>query len=368
VLGLALLAGGCADYAPANRIVYAEGTTVHLARLEGDSLVEITSASLPPQGLLGGHTIFGLMKHPRKPWLYVSSFNECGQDDNWCWGNARIDLFEVGGSELAHLGPVFVYDATVAVVARCAAVDFGYPGQVGACAPVNGSFSADGSRLYVQDDDYDVLDIFAVGEDGVLSILWEGGEDEMRLHGVARHPTLPYVYNGSTVLDVTGDQTSTVISGQGGNDTALAGGGLLVTTLETSTVALFSLADPAAPLRVDSVVLSSNEVRSVDIDGARGRLVAVGRDRVTTFTFDGADLAEADVLTYDGPSPMEFRSVAMLEGGDRAAAAWFMASAGSPGGYLGGVTLFGIAADGTLTAGNTLLVPRAARALITLGR
>jgi hypothetical protein len=57
----------------------------------------------------------------------------------------------------------------------------------------------------------------------------------------------------------------------------------------------------------------------------------------------------------------------MLDGGDRAVAAWSMASDASPSGRVGGVTVFEIAADGALAERDTLAAPAAARALVTLG-
>jgi hypothetical protein len=361
---LAASAIGCSSGAksePEQRVVFAEGPTLHLSRFDGQRLVQLDSASIPATGLLDGHAIFGIMRHPTLPFLYVSSFNDCYAGAAWCWGNARIDRFRIGKDSVEYDGLAFAYDAT-ATAAVCALDDWGYTGQVGGCAPVNGVFSADGTRLYVKEDDNDTLDIFRVGAGGALSLAFEG--ESTSLHGMAVHPTQPYVYNGSSVLDVTGDEATAVVPGVGGNSTTfvdVAGGDdLLLTTEDTSSVAIYGLADPAAPAQIDVLALGSSKARAVVMDEARQRLVAVGQNAVATVAFDGAALVLEDSVTLTEASNVENRSVALLDA-THAAVSWFQKSTASPSGFIGGVTVYAIAADGTLTAGETVAVDRSAR-------
>src|SRR5690606_4931490 len=123
-------------------------------------------------GLLDGQQIFNVIAHPSQPWLYTASMNECQEQASWCWGNARIDRFVVGANSITHAGAAFVHDASQVDI-PCAqyAVDPAFVGQVGYCAPVGMAFNTDATRLYVDDDEDDVVHIFSVNAAGNLTFL-----------------------------------------------------------------------------------------------------------------------------------------------------------------------------------------------------
>ncbi len=369
-LTVVAVATGCSGSSGSEeRVIFSEGRTLHLARFDS-GLVEIDLAQIPGDGLLEGHTIFSVMKHPTKPWLYVSSFNECQNDSDWCWGNARIDRFVAQKDRFTYAGLAFKYDAS-ATLATCASEDWGYVGQVGACAPVNGVFSANGSRLYVQEDDNDVLDVFEVRSDGGLTLLSEGGDLDQ--HGMAMDPSgvSTYLYNGSNVLTVGGDAGVNVTYGSGGNDTTFLHAqptDLLLTTDGTSGVAIYSLANPAAPAVVGAALgIGSNRSRAVAVTPARDRLVAVGRDTVATVAFDGAGLTLEDTFDPSNGTTVviENRNVALFDGGRRAAVAWFTASS-NPSAVSGGVAVYGIGAAGEISTLANVALSRSSRALTVL--
>jgi hypothetical protein len=154
--------------------VVSSGRSLHLFGIVEGQTTELSAAELPSEGLLDGHGIFGIIRHPSEPWFYTTSFNDCRDNDYWCWGNARIDRFLVEKATITHLDQVFAYDASVEL-STCAQEDWGYDGQVGACAPVNGVFSVDGTRLFMNDDSDDVFQIFSVdASTGALDMLFEG--------------------------------------------------------------------------------------------------------------------------------------------------------------------------------------------------
>lgn len=357
---LALAVSGCNfndDDPPApsytEGFVTAEGANLHLVRARADGLVDVSSTSLPA-GLDANHTIFSVTRHPTQPWLYVTSFL------NYDWGNARIDRFVIHDERLVHAGRVFKYDDQSLATSNgqptaCAGTDDG-SGNYGSCAPVAGSFSADGRRFYVQEDSDDVLQIFEVNlATGGLTLIWEG--ENPSLHGIARHPVQNYLYNGSTVFDVTGDVASSIFSGADGNDTTIvntAAGELLVSTVGTGGVGVYSLANPAQPALVDEVTLSQYQLRAVAVNSNATRLITAGRNNVRSFSFDGSSLTGLDTLDKSGGSfTYENRKLALTGDGKFALVAWFKSNvtSGRPDGGLpeGGFTLYGIADDGTLS-------------------
>jgi hypothetical protein len=359
-LALAAACGGGGDSDPVERLVASDGTTLRLLRLDGDRLVEVSSAAVPSEGLLANHLVFGIVKHPTRDWLYVTSFNDCsGSSGPGCWGNARIDRFAVSSGRIAWLDRVFAWDASQTLAACTQEDTSAYPGQVGFCAPVSGTFDAAGTRLYVKEDDYDTLDVFSVAADGTVTLLAEAANID--LHGLAVHPTRPLLYNGPRVVSVAADAPADVlVTGSGGNDTAFvdrtSGPDLLFTTVNTNAIGVYALGDPSAPATVGTtLVYGSNRARAIAANAALTRFVTVGRDHVQTAAFDGAALTVEHSLNVNAGAVVENRSVALLGAGERAAVAWFRPDAAAPTGFAGGVTLYAIdAATGTLTPGTTL--------------
>jgi hypothetical protein len=345
--------------------VISEGRTLHLVRIESGTIVEVASASIPAAGLLDGHQIFNVIAHPSQPWLYTASMNECQEAEFWCWGNARIDRFVVGANTISHAGAAFVHYATqVDIPCTQYAVDPAFVGQVGYCAPVGMAFNSSASRLYVDDDEDDVVHIFSVNAAGNLTFLHEGAETAA--HGLAIDPTDTYLYNGSNVISVAGDVATSVFAGMPGNATtlvSLAGGPGLVTTQWADGVAVYDLTDPEAPALVDLYAFGVGiHARDLAFDPALNRILTVGRDVVHALSFDGATLSLDDSYTPPGPERTEYRGVARV-GGDTALTSWFVNDAGA---ISGGADLFSVAADGTLALLDSVDYAQEARVVFAL--
>lgn len=319
---------------PTDLRIVSAGRTLTVVGVIGEELVGGDSAEVPGEGLLPSHKIFNAIYHPDEPWLYVASMDSD-------WGNARIDRFAVGDHTIDYLGPAFVYEANLPGIDCTSAGVF--EGIVGNCAPVGMVFSPDRTRLYVDDDDFDTLQIFSVAEDGSLEFIVEGASTSV--HGLAIDPTGTYVYNGTNVIDVTNDVPTTAFVGNGGNSTAIVDlGGVpgLITTRSSGAIAVYDITDPVAPSLLAEEVLVENKVRELAYDVALERFYTVGRNSVGAFSFDGADFVALDEYVPD-PLGSEYRHLSLSEAGDRLHAAWFHMAGGS------GVDLFDVAEDGALT-------------------
>jgi len=373
ILALSSACGSSGSSDPVERVVVADGYGLRLASVTTTGLAAIASATIPSAGLLEGHNIFGILKHPRQPWLYTLSLNECFSKGQWCWGNGRIDRFTVSSGAITWAGVAFLYDTT-ATLAPCALSVSSYAGQVGRCAPVDGVFNADGTRLYVQNDDDDNVDTFSVDPvTGALTHLAESASTGM--HGLALDPAGTYLYNGSRVLDVSSGQPEFLLAGTTGNDTTYvdraSGPDLLYSTASDSGLSAYSLADPAAPSQVATVALGSSAARAcVATDAALTRFVTVGFNVISTVGFDGAALTIQDQedLRAGGAVDVEGRGVAVTADGRTAIASWFQDEdlAINPSGWKGGADVFSIASDGALTRLGTFPTARSARAVLVL--
>lgn len=358
------------------RVVFSDNTKVHLASFDGTHLTTIATAQIPQLGVDPGQTIFGMMKHPKQPWLYVSSLIDCATSAADCWGNARIDRFVIGQNSITWAALAFdytdtsLYSTNGARLAACTLQNSG--AAVGQCAPVNGTFSADGTRLYMKDDSDDQLQIFKVAADGTLTMVYAGQDGEVYLHGIAVDPTgvSTYVYNGSTVFGVAGDEGQTVTTGNGGNTTRylpMPGNDLLLSTDDVNRVSMYSLANVADPQLVASVVVSSNQARAVALNDAQNRVVVVGLNSIKTFGWTGtAFTPEASFDPHVGSTTLQNRNVALMSGGSRAAVAYFISDSGSANGASGGVEVFGIDPTGAITTIQNVRLPGVSRVVESL--
>lgn len=310
--------------------VVAIGTSLRLVGVGDDEIVEYATASIESDSLPMGLGIFGIVAHPTQPWLYTASLID--QD----WGGARIDRFVVIGDSITHDGAAFLYAGDIPGM-EC------LDGSDG-CAPIGLAFSSDGSRFYVDDDDLDGVQVFSVDAAGDLTFISEGAYTEV--HGLTIDPTDTYLYNGTNVIEVTGDVPVSLTAGDGGNSTTvvdLNGTPGLITTQYTESIGIYDLTDPEVPVEVDLLVIAANEVRDLGFVPSLERIIAVGRDVVHSVSFDGATLSLDDTYTAAKGFTTQYRGGALAVDGTYALAGWFASGA-----IPGGLDLFAVAADGSL--------------------
>ncbi len=314
--------GGTGGVVPPQLVIVANGRTVRLLDVATGSIEEVASAEIPAAGLLPNHQIFGAVQQAGQQRIYVGSSNDCSANQEWCWGNGRIDRFTFTSTEVTYDGLAYEMNnaAFVADGISCAEgteVDTGYTGQEGDCAPGGLAFSPDGTRFYVDDDDLDVVEIFSVDPaTGDLAFLAEDGSTDK--HGLTAHPDGTYLYNATRIFDITGDMVVNVSTLGGGNATEVVPSGtgvattdLLVTTDDTDGFAIYDLTDPIAPVEVDSVAYDANQVRSQAHNADFSRFVLVGRRAVRTVSFDGTTLALEDEALGMGAFALQNRDVAV---------------------------------------------------------
>src|SRR5690606_36529464 len=154
--------------------------------------------------------------------------------------------------------------------------------------------------FYVDDDELDGIHVFSVDAAGDLTFLSEGANTTA--HGLTIDATGTYLYNGSKVIEVTGDVAADVFVGVPGNATALVelgGQPGLISTVDTQAVAVYDLTDPEAPSQIDDLELGSHGARDLDFlpSFGLGRILVVGRDVVQTVSFVGSTLDLTDTIT-----------------------------------------------------------------------
>lgn len=295
-IGLLLLG---AQNANAQLVGVSSGPTVNVFDVTSGSLDLVSSTSIPSAGLPAGFQIFAIKQHPTTGVIYTSAANSCFDGDLWCWGSARIDKFQLTGSTLSHIGPAYIMDnaAFLADGINCAEGDelfTGYPGQEGFCQPTNFVFSADGSRLYIDDDELDGIQIFAVDPGtGNLSFLSEGASTSN--HGLAY--LNDRLYNGSTTISVAGDTPVEVFDGDQGNATEVLPDGTLVSGISNQRIEAFDLTDPDAPALIDS--LNTGGASALDTarsDDASFFLLS-GRELLTSVSWDGSAFTQLDQIS-----------------------------------------------------------------------
>jgi len=355
-------AGGTGGSAvPVQRVIVASGLTVRLLDVTGGTIEELDSAEIPAAGLLAGQQIFNAVQQGGEQRIYVGSSNDCSGGDDWCWGNGRIDRFTFTSTEITYDGLAYEMNnaAFLADGISCAEgteVETGYTGQEGECAPGGLTFSPDGTRFYIDDDELDGIEIFSVDSGtGDLAFISEGGNTSV--NGLTSHPDGIYLYNANNVYDISGDMVTQISDVGGGNTTEvlLAGTGvaavdLLVSTDGTRAFAVYDLTVRTAPVELDRIDYASNEVRAQAHNGDFSRFVLVGRDAVRTVSFDGTSLALEDEDLALGVDPIQNRDVCVTGDDDElAVVAYFGGGDGDP--ILpGGATLYSIdAVTGELT-------------------
>lgn len=332
-----------------NLTVATSGGRIDLLRASGDEFEVLDTTTLPD--LLGpGIAIFGLALHPSQPWLATTAMT------HYNWGAARIDLYAFTDEGLDHVGTTELYD-----VAGLGCAD----GGLGGCAITELVFHPDGTRLYVNEDNDDVVITFSVNTTtGALTFLEQG--PSVWQQGLTVHPTAPYLYNGTTVLELVGGLPQDLVSGDGGNSTTVfagAAGMRLLTTIGNGEVRLLDLTDPAAPVLLDDVSISGSGARALAVDAARERAIVVGTESVAVYSFTGDALTELSSLPVPADPPFSeriYRGVSWMGDGTYAAGMWFTNEAGG----LGGYTLFHVDAAGVVSVADEMAGAGRARATV----
>lgn len=296
-------------------VMVTHGRVVTLFDLSSGGLVEVGEAEIPGDGLLMGHEIFGAALLPGEQAFYVGSANNCGEDGDWCWGNGRIDRFSYDENGVTHDGAAYVMDdaAFQADGISCAEGVDPNSGQQGDCAPVGVTFAPDASRLYVDDDDLDGVQVFSVNADGTLAFVAEGAQTGY--HGLAIHPTASVLYNGTSVILVDEDTPVDGQLGDAGNATAPLMGDAtrMVTTVYNESLTVFDVTDPVMPVVVDDLYLDGGAALFQDHRSTAAGTVFVvsGRNQIRTVGFDGTDLGVLDERVYGGISARTFRGMTL---------------------------------------------------------
>ena len=311
------------------------------------------------EGILLTHTIFDLQMSPVNGEVYLASFNPCGDASIGCWGNARIDRFRVTSSTIEHIGPAFKFDPATAAAdgaPRCAEDDFGFPGQFGACAPSDFTFSPDGTRVYVDEDNDDYVEIFEVLANGNLAFIRTATEAPTSNHGFEISNDGQYLYHSENVFRIDGDNLTQVNSGNVGTQQLLLNSGLLV-AIAAGQLRIYDLDDPAVPNELGRAQFNENALDFGTLDG--NRFVISGRSMIAVAEWDGTDFTVLDELAVaDGDMPgggtrrMSVRGIDVFrQGGELYAVAAMFARGDDEDFDINPAFIRGyrVASDGTLT-------------------
>lgn len=336
--------------APVERVIVADGRSVRLLDVSSRVIQQLDAAEIPSTGLLAGHQIFSAVVDPDRSLVFVGSANDCSPGADWCGGNGRIDRFAFTRSAIVYDGLAYemndaAFEADGITCAEGTDAETGFPGQEGLCVPLGLALSPDGSRLYmVNRRGGRFIGLFSVDPlTRDLAFVAQGGSPGNG--GIASHPDSVYVYNGAEVYDVSGSSIVPVEGNGAGNATEVVEGSpdVLVTTLDESGFGVFDLADPSAPVEIDSISVGAYQVRHQAHDEMLSRFVIVGRNAVRALSFDGATLAIEDEAILSSDPPQQNRGVTITgENDELAVVTFFRAGGGVASIEAGGVDLYEI--------------------------
>ncbi|MGN6390609.1 MAG: hypothetical protein ACTHL1_13965 [Burkholderiaceae bacterium] len=316
---------------PSQLFLLADGITLRAMSATDAGLTELGNASIPVGDLLPNHQIFGLAVHPNRRWVYAAS--EIEQN----WGNARISRFEIDW-DTGKLSFVDSFLLAPGSGPGC--------GDGDECAPVGLGITPDGSRLIVEENDYDTFLTFAIAADGSLAFLNSAADNITRYHGVGINADGTYLYQGSKAFSRTGDTITDLANADGavGNATVVlryAGVDRLYTTVDINGVGVFDLTDPAAPVRIAQINPDAaggvSKAIFLAVTGDGSRLLAVGDGSVALIDFDGTALTRRSQLTL---SPTRKARGAAFNGDGTMAVVSFQTN---------GAKLYRVGTDGSLT-------------------
>lgn len=182
----------------------------------------------------------------------------------------------------------------------CAVDDFGKYNQLGGCAMTAMAISADGTRAYVNEDDYDTTLVFSIDDAGNMALLSQdtAGVD---LQGIAVNAENSAMYNGSNAYSITDDIVTEESYGEGGNSTEvttdLNGQTLLISTIDNSTLSIFELdTAPLVPTLIASFDPSLGKARYQDHSLDLSTFAVIDHEDIAILSFDGSTLVELNSM------------------------------------------------------------------------
>lgn len=316
------------------------------------------------------YSIFDLAMHPSGKWLYVAAFYDCAYGRPYCWGGDTIHRFAINWTTgvLTHEETIRgrasdKYDAPVALV-----------------------FSADGTRMFNQDDNWDGLRMWNVNTTtGALTYVAQSEENVTGAHGIAVSADGTRVYHADNVFTATAStlsRTTTSPANRRDNSNQIIGNVLFGAGVDSNwSIRAYALTNPAAPAPVSALATAtSNQARCLALSSSGSRIVASGWGGLKSFSFDGTAItpvAAAGGELRDGGAPWPadntvrrmYRTVSLSKDGNLLAAAYFTNYDGVPsGGFRSGAPsgyiLASLAADGSMVMASdtsNLIYARVAR-------
>ena len=326
-------------------------------------------------------SIFGMVWHPTRPWLYVFS-------NSSRWDPSRIDRFEVTpNGTITHKGLAFRWTAADAGVSSLCGLD------LNDCVMVEGVFSPDGSRLYAREDADDYMVFFNVNlTTGALTPTVQYTAMNQYDWGMVLNPTDPGIlYTGWMAWDVSAGTPAllnALDSPRGGNGTQvrnIGGTDMLLTSDESNGAASFlSLAAPQAPALWATSVSVSNGFHDILFQDGTSRILSFGKNAIrswdTSLTGPGSSTITANSTFTPslGGGGVTFQYVMhrraifwpVPNGADdqtRVLSPWFARDTGNTSWY-GGLSTLSIGSGGAITETANVALGGPARSIVSLER
>jgi Lactonase, 7-bladed beta-propeller len=298
------------------------------------------------------YNIFDIAMHPSGKWVYVTSNYGCANGTPpYCWGDGLISKFAVDWASGA-----LTFENSVRDISDVQA------------APVTLGISPDGKFLFVQDDNLNDLEMYAVDQatgDVVSELSSASGSD---LHGLGVSADGTRVYNGDNVfaVDAVAQTITNIYTDVGGETNEIAGTNMF--SADLANLNAYSISNPDLPSLITSVTTSNQQAREVVATANGTRLITSGWCGLMSFDFDGANITPAaaagsnvyidtdtnacnGIWQPPGGTRKMFRDMHINSAGDMLATAYFTSAPGiaQGGGPPSGYMLINLAADGSLS-------------------
>jgi hypothetical protein len=322
-----------------------------------DTFTVVAAAAATTSGTVNvtigqNYTIFGMAMHPSGDWLYVTSEYDCFQGNPYCWGGDLVSRFAIDWNTGA-----LAFEESFRTSDDVITND---------PAPVNLVFSADGLRLFHQDDDLDGLRMWDVNViDGGITLVAASAPNTTGQHGIAVAADGSRVYHGNRVFTVLPASITQIPGGDAGEANAILGATMFAIMGGGNPARLeaFSLANPDLPALLASSANTPNRARDFALLDGGALIVTSGFGGLKSYTYDGANIVPAigagntELVDGGGPFPAPnatarvYRTITVNGAENLVAAAYFTSDrdAGSGGIPPSGLLLANVAADGSLT-------------------